>query len=478
MNSLKSNVILNFINTVTGIIFPVITFPYASRILMPEGIGIINFQTSIINYIVILTSLGIPMYAVREVAKYRDDTYTRNRITVEILLLSVILCVCGYIVVGLLASYIPQIHDNVQLFYVLSLTILFTGIGVQWFYQGIEDFKFITIRAVIVRILAAVCLFLFVKNSDDIIIYGAVTVGTSAGNYIINFVHLHNYISFKELKWSELNVIRHMGPALHIFVLNLIISIYVNLNTVMLGFMQDDTSVGLYTAGSKLSHVILTAVTSIGAVMIPRCSNLIKTGNIAEFSRISSKAIRFVLILSLPCMVGIMLLAKPIIWILCGEEFMLSVPVLYWTAPIIVFISITNFIGLQVLYPQNKENIVIWSTVGGAVVNLLLNLVLIPIYSEKGAAISTFAAELMVLIVQIVYGYKYIPIKLFDKRYLIYVWATVIMIIPILFVLYFVKGYILQIVVSTILGGIVYCGYLFLKKEEVFIDIYKSVLRK
>lgn len=478
MSSLKNNVILNFINTITGIIFPVITFPYASRVLMPEGIGIVNFQTSIINYIVLFTSLGIPMYAVREIAKYRDDVLVRNRITIEILLLSTILCLFGYIVVGFLVSYIPQIHDNAHLFYVLSLTILFTGIGVQWFYQGIEDFKFITIRAVIIRILAAICLFLFVKDRDDLIIYGAITVGTSAGNYVVNFIHLRNYISLREIKWRELKLARHIGPALHIFVLNLIISIYVNLNTVMLGFMQDDASVGLYTAGSKLCHVILTTITSVGAVMIPRCSNLIKTGNIAEFSRISCKAIRLVLILSLPCMVGLMLLADPIIRVFCGNDFISSIPVLYWTAPIILFISITNFIGLQVLYPQNKENIVIWSTVGGAVVNLLLNLMLIPIYSEKGAAISTFAAELMVLIVQIVYGYKYIPIRLFNKRYLIYIFATTIMTIPIFTIKCFIDGTVLQILMSIILGGIVYCGYLWLKKDDLIIEVFRVILRK
>ena len=155
MASVKGNIVLNGINTITGILFPVITFPYAARVLMPEGIGAVNFLNSIIGYIVLLTSLGIPMYAVKEIAKYRDDKLPRDKITVEIILLSTILCLLGYVAVWLLAEFVPQIHQQASLFYILSLTIVFTSIGVNGFYQGIEDFKVITVRALIIRSLAA-----------------------------------------------------------------------------------------------------------------------------------------------------------------------------------------------------------------------------------------------------------------------------------------------------------------------------------
>lgn len=151
MSSLKANVILNFLNTITGIVFPVVTFPYAARILLPDGIGAVNFLQSIVAYIVLLTSLGIPMYAVREVAKYRDDIVKRNTVTVEITILSLLLCAGGYIIVWLLGNLVPQINSQLALFYVLSLTILFTSLGVNWFFQAIEEFKFITVRAVIFR---------------------------------------------------------------------------------------------------------------------------------------------------------------------------------------------------------------------------------------------------------------------------------------------------------------------------------------
>ena len=153
MSSLKGNIILNYINTLAGLVFPIITFPYASRVLLPEGIGVVNFQNSIIGYIVLFTSLGIPLYGVREIAKCRNDLELRDRTTVEITILSIILSLLGYIVVWLLGEYVPRIREELTLFYILSLTIIFTGIGVHWFYQGIEDFLFITVRGLFFSII-------------------------------------------------------------------------------------------------------------------------------------------------------------------------------------------------------------------------------------------------------------------------------------------------------------------------------------
>ena len=218
MASLKANVVFNFLNTITGIVFPVITFPYAARILLPDGIGAVNFLQSIIAYIVLLTSLGIPMYAVREVAKYRDDIAKRNTVTIEITLLSLFLCLGGYIIVWMLGNFISQIHSQLALFYVLSLTILFTSLGVNWFFQAIEDFKFITVRAVIFRLLAAMALFLFVKSKDDLLVYAFVTVGSTVGNNIINFIHLRKYIDIGNIPWKHLRIWKHLKPSFNIFV--------------------------------------------------------------------------------------------------------------------------------------------------------------------------------------------------------------------------------------------------------------------
>lgn len=477
MSSLKTNVVLNFVNTLTGIVFPVITFPYAARILLPEGIGTVNFLQSIVNYIVLLTSLGIPMYAVREVARYRDDEHKRNVTTVEIILLSVVLCLGGYVIVWLLGEYVPQINAQPALFYVLSLTILFTSLGVNWFYQAVEDFKFITVRALVFRFLAMISLFIFVKTKDDLLAYALISVGASVGNNIINFIHLRKYVSFRQFNWSELRIWRHLHPSLHIFVFNLITSIYLNLNTVMLGFMQGDSAVGLYTAGNKISHIALTVVASLGVVMLPRCANLIERGQLDEFASVTGKSYRFVTALSLPVTLGLMLLAVPVIALFCGQEFSDAVPVLYWTAPVIIFISLSNVFGIQILYPQGQENLVIWSTVGGAVFNFILNLWLIPLWSYTGAAISTFVAELVVLLIQVLWGKRYIPFPMFDKSHLHYMLAAVVMVICLLPLFHFITGAWLQLIACSILGILIYSAVLWLFKDELFKEMLQYAVR-
>ena len=478
MASLKTNVILNFINAVTGIIFPVVTFPYAARVLLPEGIGTVNFLQSIVAYIVLLTSLGIPMYAVREVAKYRDDIIIRNQITIEILLLSVILCLFGYVVVAVLGACVPQISAQLGVFYALSLTIMFTCLGVNWFYQAIEDFKFITIRALCFRLLAALALFLFVKDKEDLLIYAFVLVGSTVGNNLINFVHLRKWLPMCSIRWKELRIWRHLLPSLRIFVFNLVTSIYLNLNTVMLGFMRGDDAVGFYTAGNKLSHVVLSVVASLGVVLLPRCSNLIETGQIEAFSKVTSKSYRLVVGVSLPCIVGLIVLAIPVIRIFCGDDFLEAVPVLCWTAPVILFIGLSNVIGLQILYPLGKESIVIWSTVGGAVLNFILNLLLISPYGAVGAAISTFSAEFVVLFIQILVGRSYLPIRLYEWDYLNYLLASGVLFVVLYGLTFWIVNSWLLIMVSVMIGAFSYIGFLWFKRDVLFLEVLGYITKQ
>lgn len=425
--SVKTNVLLNMINTVTSLLFPIVTFPYAARVLQPEGIGIINFQNSIVNYIVLLTSLGIPLYAVKEIARCRDNKAQRDKTTLEILILSTILCTAGYILVWILGNFVPQIHANLTIFYILSLNILFTAIGVNWFYQGIEDFKFITIRGIIMRAICAVALFLFVKTADDLVIYSIILVGGSVGNYGINFVHLRKHLSLRTIEWRNLRLLRHIRPTLEVFVLNVIVSLYVYLNTVMLGFMAGDEAVGFFTAGTKFPQIALVLITSLGTVLLPRCSNLIKSGMTDEFKSLIRKSLNITLALSLPLFIGMIVLARPIIIIFCGDMYLPAIQVLLINAPVITIISLTNVMGLQVLYPKDKTRIIILAASIACIVNIVLNFALIPILSERGAAISILVTELIVVIVEAVIGKRYYPFTLWSLLNWKYIVASIIM---------------------------------------------------
>ena len=477
MASVKKNIILNGINTVTGILFPVITFPYAARVLLPEGIGAVNFLNSIISYIVLLTSLGIPLYAVKEVAKYHDDKINRDKVTVEIIILSTILCLFGYIAVWLLAKYVPQIHRQSSLFYILSLTIVFTSIGVNWFYQGIEDFKFITIRAIIIRALAAAALFLFVKDASDLLIYGMITVGSTVGNNFINFIHLRKHISLKHLEFKQLHFLRHLKPSLHVFILNLIISLYIQLNSIMLGFMAGDDAVGYFTAGTKISHIGLTLIGSLGTVLLPRCSHLLKIGDKTAFGSIINKSLNLTLALSLPMTAGLMLLATQITLVFCGDEYQPAVIVLILNAPVVIFISLTNLMGIQILYPMDKINIVIFSVTVGAVLNFIFNLIFIPAYAATGAAIATLIAEFGVLVVQVMFGKEYYPFSISSIFNIKYITATIIMSITVFIVIVILKSGIQQLIFGTLTGIISYILSLYCMNDSLMLEL-TNLLRK
>lgn len=477
MSSLKGNIILNYINTISGLIFPIITFPYAARVMLPEGIGVVNFQNSIVGYIILLTSLGIPLYGVREIAKCRSDRELRDRTAVEILILSVLLCVFGYAVVWLLGVYVPRIHEEATLFYILSLSIIFTGIGAQWFYQGIEDFFFITVRGLIVRILFAVCLFVFVRHKDDLLIYGSLIVGSTVGNYLINFIHLRKYLQLAAIKWNQLNVTRHLIPACHAFLFIVITSIYIQLNTIMLGFMADDRSVGIFTAGNKLTHILVVIATSLGTVMLPRCSHLINEGRIDDFNNIIRKAYHFLMFTAVPVTAGVMLLATPITLCFCGTDYDESILVVLYTAPTILFIGITNIIGIQILYPYGKMNLVIISTLVAAVLNVVLNLLLIPPFGATGAAISTFISEFAVLVVQVRLGKGYIPFVFIDKQVAGYLQATLVMSIGVYLCLAFENVW-LQALVGASVGTILYLSFLMVRKDAILTEMLSMLLKR
>ena len=425
--SLKSNFVYNLINKISELLFPMITFPYVSRILLADGIGHVNFFNSIIQYIVMFASLGIPMYAIREIARVRNNEAERNRTTIEILLLFLFLSVLGYVVVGLLSCTISKIAADIPLFLILSATIFFTAIGCEWFYQGIEDFKYVTIRSLCTRTLGVILLFVFVNDKSDVYWYALYLAFGILGGNIFNFLRLRKYKLFSNLEFGELRPFRHLLPALHVFALNLIISIYIQLNTIMLGFLSTEAAVGLFTASSKLSHVMLGIGGALGNAMLPHMSNLVGEENEKRFKQLSEKSMQFVVMVSLPICVGLIILASSLIRMFCGDTYYDAILSLQILSPIVLAIGMSNVMGYQILYPLGKINIVMLTTGIGAIVNLLLNLLLIPEYAQNGAAVATTVTEIAVTISMLYYGRDYFYFNLKNKSYFIYFVSTLIM---------------------------------------------------
>lgn len=471
--SVKVNYILNFTNIVLGIIFPLITFPYVTRILSPGGIGQVQFYSSIIEYVTLFTSLGIPLYAVREIAKVRDDAKQRNKLTVEILVLHLLLSFVGYIVIGVLAFTVPRIHENFPLFFILSLAIILNTIGTPWFFQAVEDFTYITIRSLFVRIISLALLFLMVRDAEDLIPYGIVLTCGSAGNNIFNLIRLKKYISIDDFR-SRIQPFVHIVPTLKVFLLNVTIGIYTQLSAVLLGFLQNNEAVGYYAMPQKIVTVVLTMVTALAGVLLPRLSNYVGQNNTEQFKLLGNKAISFVLALTLPIAVGMALLAKPITLLMFGDQYLQSYPVLVIWAPIIAIIGLSQVYGKSLLYSTGHEMTMVLCTVFGMIVYLGLGIPGIMKFSIYGAAVASFVTEVAVTISMMYLGRNYHPCTIFRKENLTYLFASLIMGIPVYLCTLF-DSVIIQIVVGIPVGVLTYVTFLIIKKDAFYMEIKETV---
>lgn len=471
--SVKVNYALNLTNIVLGIVFPLITFPYVTRILSPGGIGQVQFYSSIIEYVTLFTALGIPLYAVREIAKVRDDKNKRNKLTAEILTLHLLLSAVGYVAVAVLAFVVPHIHENVPLFLILSLSIILNTIGTSWFFQAVEDFTYITIRSLFVRIISLVLLFIMVRDANDIIPYGIVLTCGSAGNNIFNFIRLKKYVSFEDFH-QRLEPFIHVLPTLKIFLLNVTIGIYTQLSVVLLGFLQSNDAVGYYAMPQKIVTVILTMVTALSGVLLPRLSNYLGNNNAEQFKQLGNKAISFVLALTLPIAVGLVLLSKPMTILLFSETYIQSYPVLVIWAPIIAIIGLSQVYGKSILYSTGHELLMTLCTVLGMLVYLGVGFPAIMKYSIYGAAAASFFAEVTVTLSMMILGKKYHPCTIFRKENLTYVLAALIMAIPVYFCT-LIKANIWQLIIGIPVGAITYLLILIIKKDSFSAEIINSI---
>ena len=476
--SVKVNYILNLINTGTQMLFPLITFPYVCRVIEADGIGQINFFQSIISYISLFTCLGIPMYAIREIARDRSDVVQMNRTAMEILLLHSMLTLVGYAIVAILCLTVPQIQVNIPLFLILSLTIFFTAIGCEWFYQGIEDFKYITIRGLIIKTVSVVLLFIFVKSKTDLLYYGCYTVFGVLGGNIFNFFRLRKYIHRENIIFSELHIKRHIKPVLKVFSFSVVTSIYLQLNTVLLGFLKNALAVGYFAAATKVMQMLLTMSACLGSVMMPRASHLIAENKEDEFNRLIQKSYDFTLAIALPMTIGLIFCAPSLITALCGVKFEHSILPSQIIAPIILMVAISNVFGIQVLFPKGKINIVTLCCGIGAVADLILNLCLIPFFSYIGTSIAYLGAEVATTVSMYFIGRKYIPIIYFKKSHLTYALGCVVMALALYGISLLQLPTLTTLLVQGCCGVLIYFIILCISKDEMLIQILSKIKKK
>lgn len=483
--SLKVNFIMNTILTMSAFIFPLISFPYVSRILLPEGTGKVSFATSLISYFTMFAQLGIPTYGVRACAQVRDDKRLLSKTVHELLIINLVMMVFSYTVLAAALIFVPRLREDRLLYIVVSLSIFFTTIGMEWLYKALEQYTYIALRSIIFKAVALVAMFLLIHEKKDYVIYGGISILASSASFVMNFVHARKYISMRPMGGYEFKP--HLKAVMVFFAMSCASTIYTHLDTVMLGFMDTDTTVGYYNAAVRIKNILVGIVTSLGTVLLPRASYYVEHKLWDQFRDISRKALNFTLVSATPMMLYFILFARDGIFLLSGEEYAGSILPMQLAMPTLLFIGISNILGIQILVPMGKETSVLWSIIAGAVVDLVLNVALIPTFGATGAAAANMIAEGTVMLVQIVMLRKEVMPSLRQIQY----WKMLVALVASAGASFWVAGLdltaffsdqslisFLSLAMSAVLFFVTYVVALVLMKEPLVCEVLGQMLRK
>lgn len=399
--SLGLNAFLNGLRSVLNLFFPLITFPYVSRILSVSGIGIYNFSNTYVNYFILISGLGIATYAVREGAKYREDKNKINIFASQVFSLNMIATIIAYVLLLLSLMIFRNLHNYISCILIFSLQILFTTLGTEWIYTIYEDYTYITVRSIIFKIISIILLFLLVRKPTDYLIYAAITVFSAVGSNLLNFIHARNFVHIKltlNTNWRY-----HLKPVLVIFASAIAITIYVSSDTTILGVLKNDYAVGIYSTSVKIYQIAQSLLSALLTVTIPRLAFLWGKKRINEYNQVLSKVIDSLGILVLPAAVGLIMLSQEVVLIIASEKYLPAVNSLRIISWAIIFSIFAWIFSDCVLIPAKRENLVLRNTIVTAIENIILNFILIPFMSYDGTSLSTVIAEFTVMIM---HGYS------------------------------------------------------------------------
>ena len=346
----------------------------------------------------------------------------------------------------------------------------------EWLYKALEQYAYITIRSVAFKLVALIAMFLLIHSESDYIIYGGISIFAASASNILNFINCHKYIGCRLV--GQYNLKRHLKPIAVFFAMACATTIYTNLDNVMLGFMATDVDVGYYGASVKIKTILVSIVTSLGTVLLPRASYYVEHGNMEEFGRITKKALNFVMLLATPLSIFFILFAKEGILLLSGSAYEGSIVPMQVIMPTLLLIGITNILGIQILVPTGREKIVLYSEIAGAVIDVIINFLLIPRMQSTGAAIGTLVAEFAVLLVQ----YKALRNEMKETMLGIHYFTICAGILlgtaASIWIKFLSLGHFVTLVIAAVLFFGVYGLFLLLRKEKMVTEVLNSAVDK
>ncbi|WP_289097719.1 flippase [uncultured Bifidobacterium sp.] len=390
VHSVKFNVLMNMIITSSSLIFPLITIPYASRMLGAGGMGAVAFAQSISSYFSLVAILGVTYYGVKVCAEVRTDKLALSKVVKEILVILLCSTLVVYAVYTVCIFTVPRFMDEKALFLEFGLTIWLTSFGMEWFYQALEQYSYITIRSVVFKLIALVLMFILVRNQNDYVLYGFTVIFAGCASNILNILRIRKLVDFSTKQ--KLEIKRHFKPMVWYTAASIASGMYIQVDIVLLGFLGTNTQVGLYQLVSKIKSVLVTAVNSVGNVMLPRLSYYKSHNQKDKNDDLIAKNLNFVMVMGFAIIVLLAICAKPIVLIMGGSGFLGSIPPLRIVGGAVLF-SAMNIVLANHLMSENKEKA--WAIVNviGLVLAVICNFFLIRAWGIVGAAASIVICE-------------------------------------------------------------------------------------
>ena len=473
--SLKMNAFFNLIKAFMNIVFPIVSFPYASRVLLPQGIGKVNFANSIIEYFVLIAALGIVPYASREAAKIRDDIHKLTAFSREILTINLLSTALAYLGLFVCFVFVDKFNEYRILIIICSTKVLFTTAGMEWLFRAKEEYAYITVRQTVFQIICLILLFTFVKTSEDYYIYAGIGVFANVGANILNFFYARRFISIFEK--TKLHIRRHVKPVFTFFGINCAGKINSALDTVMLGFIIGDIAVGFYSAAIKINRMVIELITSAVSSFLPRSSYYLENNKADEYKKMISKVCNATFFFSLPAAAGLYFLCEPLILLFSGEQYLPAVPSMKLLSLSIIGSCANSFLNNLIITPQRKERFTLIAQITAACTNIVLNAILITRLEVFGAAIATCVVEFILPLVVLIPSWKYVNNKHNLLNIIKAAIGTVIMYIIIFIAFNALKNIVLKIFCAVIVGSAMYATITILLRHEtakILLDVIKN----
>jgi len=474
MKSLASNAIFNVTYKLVAVIFPLITTAYASRVLMPDGIGSVSYAQNIASYFIVLASLGLPVYGVREMSRVRGNKADEGKVFSELVVLNALFTVASSILFLILIYSVDRFHNNYFFYLTCGIPIFLNFLNIDWYYQAREEYGYIAIRSIIIKVISLIAVLLFVNTKNDYLIYAFLLNIASVGNYVFNVVHARKYVRFG-LKAIQLK--NHFKPLASLGMVAILSALYNKVDITMLGVMASDNIVGLYSNAHKGIDVILTLCAAITATFLPRLSIYGKGGDKQKLESLLNIGYKVITFISIPAAVGLFIVAPQITILLFGEEFSASALTMRIFSILIIIRVYGDLFSYQLLIAMGEESKRVIVALIATIVNVILNAVLIPIMLQNGAAIASIVSELIMNGVIFLYIIKKFGLKMNWKIPLFQgAISSAIMGLGVYLVLLLINSPVYECVLSVFIGILIYLLTNMILKNEFLMAMKKKWL--